>query len=453
VNVGLEEDVRTTAPAPRGPGLRIALIVAAVLLLAGGGYAIYELVGNGGASTTGAGSAPGDESVKATVLSTAGATVDGANVTGTLQVKADNVHITNATVHGRGAVAIRVFDGVKGTVIEKSQVYCDSAGTDGIGYGNYTAVGVAVHGCGVGFQHSAAAPAVVTGSTWNGKPYTASYTFTESGKVHAGDKAGLVAGPIPWPAQVRGAWPGPTNTGVPRGTMLAKYTGSLDITDAGTVIDGKEINGCVGIKAQNVVIKRSKITCGDRGALIVRVYDETRGGASVDIEDSEIVGNGYGLAVGYGDYTLKRDNIHDINEGPHISDGADIEDCWIHDMVYTSDADHQDIIQTTGGDKMTLRHNTLEAFDPTTDQPFNAAFMVGSETAPLSNVTVENNLMTGGTYTVSIRPDIKATNVHFSGNVFVRNNQYDAVDRETAPGITWDKTNVWADSGQPVSGA
>jgi hypothetical protein len=79
--------------------------------------------------------------------------------------------------------------------------------------------------------------------------------------------------------------------------------------------------------------------------------------------------------------------------------------------------------------------------------------MVGSETDALADVTVENNLMTGGTYTVSIRPDITATNVRFSGNVFVRNAQYDAVDRETAHGITWDKTNLWADNGQPVSNA
>lgn len=452
MNVGLEDDVRTTAPSPRGPARRIVLIVVAVLVVAAGGYAAYAFVGGDRTSST-AGGAPVDQSVKATVLSTEGATVDGANVTGTMQVKANNVHITNATVHGKGPIAIQVLDGVKGTVIEKSQVFCDSTATDGIGYGDYTATAVTVHGCGTGFQHSAAAPATVTASTWNDKPYTASYAFTESGKTHATDKAGLVTGPIAWPAGVDGAWPGPTNTGVPKGTKLSKYTGNLDITEAGTVIDGKQINGCVGIKAPNVVIKRSTITCGDKGALIVRVYDETKGGASVDIEDSELTGNGYGLAVGYGDYTLKRDDIHDLNEGPHISDGVDIEDCWIHDLVFTSDADHQDIIQTTGGDKMTLRHNTLEAFDPTTNQPFNAAFMVGSETAPLSNVTVENNLMTGGTYTVSIRPDIDATNVHFSGNVFVRNNQYDAVDRETAHGITWDKSNVWADSGKPVSTA
>ena len=453
MKVGLEEDVRTTAPARRGAALRITLIVVAVLMLAGGGYAVYAVVGNDGSTSAGAGGVPVDDAARATVLSTAGATVDGADVTGTLQVKADNVHITNATVHGTGAIAVQVFDGVKGTVIERSRVTCDSTGTDGVGYGNYTATGVTVQGCGVGFQHSAAAPAVVTGSTWNGKPYTVSYAFTENGKTHARDKAGLVAGPIPWPTRISAAWPGPTNTGVPRGTKLAPYTGSLDITTAGTVIDGKAIKGCVGVKAQNVVIKRSTITCGDKGALIVRVYDETQGGASVDIEDSEIVGNGYGLAVGYGDYTLKRDNIHDLNEGPHISDGADIEDCWIHNLVFTSDADHQDVVQTTGGDTMTLRHNTLEAFDPTTDQPFNAAFMVGSETAPLRNVTVENNLMTGGTYTVSIRPDLKATNVRFAGNVFVRNSQYDAVDRETTQGVTWDKTNIWADSGQPVSTA
>jgi hypothetical protein len=76
-----------------------------------------------------------------------------------------------------------------------------------------------------------------------------------------------VAGGVdPW----GGCWPGVGNTGTPAGTTLTPYTGSCDVTVAGTVIDSKIINCpsgegacrtgfCMNIKASGVVIRNSLI--------------------------------------------------------------------------------------------------------------------------------------------------------------------------------------------------
>lgn len=247
--------------------------------------------------------------------------------------------------------------------------------------------------------------------------------------------------PSRWPAP--SLWPGPDNTGVPDGTRLSAYTGSRNITKANTTIDGKTIDGCVQVRAANVTIRRSKITCS--GELVVRVYDD----ANLTLEDSELDGGGAAMAIGYGDYTLRRVEIRNINEGPRVSSNTVIEDSWIHGLV-RREGDHHDILQTTGGVKMVVRHNNLDAYDPQTRDPFNAAFMVGAETGQLADLLVEDNLMTGGNYTVNIRDDSQISGVVFRNNTFARNARYGPVTGQDTPGVTWERSNVFQDTGDPV---
>src|SRR5664279_5704719 len=72
--------------------------------------------------------------------------------------------------------------------------------------------------------------------------------------------AGLVATGTPAEAAV--AKPSASNTGVPAGKALTKYTGPLTITTAGTVIDGKAVYGDLKIQAKNVIIRNSYLHCG-----------------------------------------------------------------------------------------------------------------------------------------------------------------------------------------------
>ncbi|MEV4512473.1 hypothetical protein AB0K00_26335 [Dactylosporangium sp. NPDC049525] len=434
---------RHTAPPSRPRRLtgRVAIGVAIVLVLAAGTFAVVQYASGGSKGQPSSGE-------KATVISTAGTVIDGQQLTTALHIKADNVKVINSTVHHKGTVAIRVFPGVSGTVVENTEVWCDAKDMVGVGNGGYTATKVKVHGCATGFQHFAGAPAVVTDSTVDDQPYKASYAFSEPGKKHATAGAGLVAGPV----KAAKPWPGPDNTGVPAGTVLTPYTGPYAITQNDAVIDGKILTDCLDIKAKNVTIKRSKISCKNKGGMIIRVFDDVVPGASLLIEDTEIVGEGQGLGVGFGHYTMRRVNMHHLNEGPRVSDGAVIEDNWIHDLVFTDEKDHQDILQTTGGEHMIVRHNTLEAFNPTTNDPFNAGFQLGSETAPkLSDLLVEDNLFTGGNYTVNLRPDTKAEKVVFRNNVFVQNSRYGPASNEDLDGVTWEASNVYLDGGKPVT--
>lgn len=241
-------------------------------------------------------------------------------------------------------------------------------------------------------------------------------------------------------------WPDAKTTGVPAGTALTA-SGSLSLDTDGQVVSGLDITGCVEVKARNVTIRQSKITCGS-GTYAVRVTDDATG---LVLEDVEIDGSGKtSTAVCCGNYTIRRANIHNTIDGPRLGSNTTIVDSWIHDLSRGSGS-HNDAMQTTGGQNIVVRHNRLDAYNANTKDPFNAAIMVGSTTSPeVRNLLVEDNYCNGGNYTIGVRPDLKAVDVVFRNNVFGRDHRFGAVARWGHPGITWERTNVYADTGRPV---
>ncbi|MFI5845071.1 hypothetical protein ACIA8K_35750 [Catenuloplanes sp. NPDC051500] len=248
--------------------------------------------------------------------------------------------------------------------------------------------------------------------------------------------------PVPVPVVSR---PGEGNTGVPDGVTLAKYTGPLRITTAGTVIDGKQIDGCLDIRARDVVIKRSKLTCGD---IMIKIEQKT---ANLTIEDSEIDGANTGFVAGYWNFTLLRVNVHNIQEGPRVGSNVIIEDSWFHGMrSANSDEAHQDLMQSNGGSNSTIRNNVFDATSTEAGVSFNAAFQVGAEFEPLENILVEDNWFNGGGYTINIRNDPDISNVLFRNNVFGPRHSYGGVSRADSKGIIWESSNVYEADGKPV---
>ena len=79
------------------------------------------------------------------------------------------------------------------------------------------------------------------------------------------------------------SFPDASNTGVPAHVSLTPYTGPLTINTAGTVIDGKLVNGCLNIAAGGVIIRNSRVTC--TGFYAVDVYPA---------RDSVVVDRGFG---------------------------------------------------------------------------------------------------------------------------------------------------------------
>lgn len=238
-------------------------------------------------------------------------------------------------------------------------------------------------------------------------------------------------------------WPTTATTGVPAGVRLASTDG-MTVTEDGTVLDGLDIDGCVQVRADDVVLRRSRIRCDERYA--IRLYDVS----GLVVEDVEIDGAGVvGVAVCCGGYTLRRVNIHDVVDGPRLGDQVVITDSIVH-RLERAEGSHNDTLQSTGGSGVVVRSNTLLAWRPDTNDPFNASLQLGSEQAErLAGVVVEGNYMNGGNYTVNVRPDTEATHVVLRNNLFGRDHRYGAT-RALPDGVLWGGGNVYVDNGAPV---
>ena len=148
-------------------------------------------------------------------------------------------------------------------------------------------------------------------------------------------------------------------------------------------------------------------------------------------------------AVGFANYTLSHVDIHDVIDGPRMNSNVQVLDSWVHGLARVSGS-HNDALQTTGGTNIVVRGNTLQPYDPGTDDPHNAAVMIGSENQPLRNMTIEGNYLDGGNYSILARDDLNGANIVVRDNVYTRNFRYGPY--RGATGMTADSTNVYADT-------
>lgn len=240
------------------------------------------------------------------------------------------------------------------------------------------------------------------------------------------------AEPTPRPAVPDGAFPSAETTGVPPGVDL-RGSGELEIRRDGTVIDGLDIDGCVDVLADDVTIRRSRITCA-RPTTAIRLHDGHRG---LTIEDVEIDGRGVvSTAVGFSHYTLLRVDIHDVIDGPRMGDGTTMEDSYVHDLV-RAEGSHNDALQITGGTGIVVRGNTLEAYSERTGDTFNAAIMIGSTSAEVRDLLIEDNYLDGGNYTVNFRDDLVGANIVGRNNTFGPHHRYGPLARGDLAAVTW----------------
>jgi hypothetical protein len=85
-------------------------------------------------------------------LNTAGAVIDGAELTGSVTISADNVTIRNSKITSKAYTAVKIADGVSGAIVEDCEIRGNGAETEGIrGHGAFkrnniyaTTVGIVV---------------------------------------------------------------------------------------------------------------------------------------------------------------------------------------------------------------------------------------------------------------------------------------------------------------------
>ncbi|AWS40165.1 DUF4082 domain-containing protein [Streptosporangium sp. 'caverna'] len=209
---------------------------------------------------------------------------------------------------------------------------------------------------------------------------------------------GPTLSPIPGGGSGCAGYPTPACTGVPPGTKLTELKLNMDgdsvrITQPGTVLNAVHIPGSLLITADNVTITNSQID-----GQIIGVYDNKR--YSFTVSDSTIgPTNRCDTAPGIldADFTATRVHIRGHGDGFSVSgDNVTIQDSYV--LLCSNPGDHSDGIQTVGASKnLTFHHNTVDQRK------------APSHTAPVflvdrtQGVTVTDNLLIGGTYTVQIR--------------------------------------------------
>jgi hypothetical protein len=216
----------------------------------------------------------------------------------------------------------------------------------------------------------------------------------------AGQQSGGSAASTPQtdcaPVPSKCSYPDASNTGVPADTSLTVMdlapAGYMDITTPGAIIENKDIRGCLVIKAANVTIRKSKITCNSFYAILSEPGNYSGGGLL--IEDSEIscdTTTNTGMSE-YG-FTARRIEVSGCENGFSITNDVTIEDSYIHSLYEgPSGAGHADGIQMAGTPtNVMIRHNTILV--PATTAAVNW-------TGPTNSVTIDNNLLGGGAYTV-----------------------------------------------------
>lgn len=187
--------------------------------------------------------------------------------------------------------------------------------------------------------------------------------------------------------------PGPSNTGVPSGTVLTSYTGPHTITVAGTVIDGKDVTGPLTISAKNVVIKNSKVHGSDPIGI------NTTDSGSLIITDSEVYGFETGLV--YTNFTALRINLHDTTfDGIKLSSNASVKDSWIHNPKPTGDAHYDGIQVQNGVVNTTISGNNIDVSGAQSNTALFLCPDLGPSTA--GPLTVTGNWLNGGNFTVAV---------------------------------------------------
>jgi hypothetical protein len=266
------------------------------------------------------------------------------------------------------------------------------------------------------------------------------------------------------PTYTVAGFPAANNTGYPQGlpgdtrtkVTLTPYTGPMTITAAGTVIDGKDINGQLEIKARNVTIRNSRIRVAN-----VQAVTSTDDDANLRIEDTEVDGqlkdaSAGGIAlIGRTGYLLLRVNAHGSGDILRVDGRGTVQDSWLHDPGGTGSAQHNDVIQSTNATYIRILHNRLENQHTQT-----SCILLKADLGSISDVIVDSNLMNGGGYSFYwYDAKFKISNGKVTNNKFMRQSGggvwpkggYYGTHAFSASQLPLWSNNTWNDNGTAIN--
>jgi hypothetical protein len=209
-------------------------------------------------------------------------------------------------------------------------------------------------------------------------------------------------------------YPDATNTGVSRTATLLSVPrqvssgpgwtymtgGYVEVSGNGADLSNLDIAGGLDISASNVTVNNvDVVNTGNNFGVSLRHT------SNVTIENSDIYSpyntgpNRLQVAIKdiYGDSTgtvINANNIWNVGAGIQISEGT-VENNYVHNLGYNT-GDHVDgIFSDAGQAPLTIIHNTVLDQRKQTD-----AIALFEDFGPQFNVTITNNLIAGGDYTI-----------------------------------------------------
>ncbi|GAB3744829.1 right-handed parallel beta-helix repeat-containing protein [Microlunatus parietis] len=188
--------------------------------------------------------------------------------------------------------------------------------------------------------------------------------------------------------------PNEDTTGVPAGTKLTAYTGPETITENGTVIDGKTVDGALIIRAANVTVRNSIIN----GSITT---DEDSTGFSFTIVDSEVrIGNNEGTGIGAVNFTVLRVEVTGGNRSMNCWKNCDIRDSYVHGQFRDeTGVAHESGIRMGAGGKIIGNTIICDAPDVPPDAGCSASLTGYGDFAAVRDMEIRGNLIgatTGG---------------------------------------------------------
>jgi hypothetical protein len=254
---------------------------------------------------------------------------------------------------------------------------------------------------------------------------------------------------LPWDGGVYPV-PDPTTTGPFAGAVLM-HSGPLQVNEAGKVLDGLDVAGCVTVTADGVTLRNLRIHTD--GKCLGDPLLDLRGAKGTVVEDVELDGTGHGqvYALMGADMTLRRVHVHDAWTGIRLSgDHVHLEHSLIHQLTSTSAG----AFVSSGGTDLQLIHDVLEVAQG------DCVVTLYSQDSAIEDVLAQANLINGGGWSVSAgggNAALPTSNVRFLGNrfgkkFFPRCGVYGPLENFEAgnPGNVWE-ANVWDDTSQPLS--
>lgn len=234
-------------------------------------------------------------------------------------------------------------------------------------------------------------------------------------------------------------YPDMTNTGAPRATTVMD-SGAITISKPGAVVLGLNITGLLTIDAPNVTVKDSVITnCDNRGFAIFNMA----GASGTVIEDTTLKGADAGhcaLSAGVqnaaGPITLERVQAYNVDSAFHGV--GTIRDSYFLDNAEIPGEHYEPIFHAGGdGSPLVIDHNTL--LNP---HQQTAAVFVTDYNGAVGRVSITNNLMAGGGFTVYGGTDQKA---RVTGPFTVIGNRFARCLSKSCPDAHgyWHKGGYW----------